>query len=239
MDLPLEEYLKPTPAVDSGARSIKEKAQELTIGQVKITDKAKSLFYFVRDHIKYSSSSPRYLFEHFRASNTLNKGDGYCVQTAILLAALARAIGIPARLGYVDVINHFPVGKMAEMMGTNVFIYNGYSELYIEGKWIKANPSLDLKTCQEHRIIPVEFDGTRDAMLHSHNQDGELHIEIIRDHGHYLDMPFDEVKEALEQTYGPGISERIKSSGYYHEIMENIEQIYGLEVVERIIKSDF
>ena len=240
MNLLLEEYLKPTAAVDSGTKSIKEKAQELTIGQVKITDKAKSLFYFVRDDVKFSSSSPRYLFEHFLASNTLNKGEGDCVQTAILLAALARASGIPARLGYVDVINYFPVGrKMAKIMGTNVVIYNGYSELYIEGKWIKANPSLDPATCLEHRIIPVEFDGTRDAMLHSHNQDGELHIEYIRYHGPYLDIPFDEIKEAIKQTYESGMYERIKSSGYYDEIMEFVEQTYGPEAVEIIVKSDY
>jgi transglutaminase-like putative cysteine protease len=64
--------LKPTPAVDSGARSIKEKAQELTIGQVKITDKAESLFYFVRDEIKYSPSSPRYFLNHFSQINLRN-----------------------------------------------------------------------------------------------------------------------------------------------------------------------
>ena len=57
MDLPLEEYLKPTPTIDCGTRSIKEKAQELTNRQEKITEKARSLFYFVRDEIKYNPYS--------------------------------------------------------------------------------------------------------------------------------------------------------------------------------------
>ena len=97
MDLPLEEYLKPTPAIDCGTRSIKEKAQELTNRQEKITEKARSLFYFVRDEIKYNPYSPRYLPEHYRASTILDRGEGYCVQKAVLLAALARAAGIPAQ----------------------------------------------------------------------------------------------------------------------------------------------
>jgi len=134
MNLPEAEYLKPTPVIDSEDRSITEKARALARRQDKITDKAQSLFYFVRDEIKYSGSSPRYLLEHFRASHTLKEGEGYCVQKAILLAALARASGLPARLGYMDLVIHFPFGKVAGTVGSNVLVYNGYSELYIEGQ---------------------------------------------------------------------------------------------------------
>ncbi len=193
MDLPLEEYLKPTSTIDCDSRSIKEKAQELAGRQESITEKAKSLFYFVRDDIKYNPYSPRYLPEHYRASAILDRGEGYCVQKAVLLAALARAAGIPSRLGFAVIRNHLPFGKLAEMMGTNLFVYHGYDELYIEGGWIKATSALDLKICQEHRIVPVEFDAKKDAMFHSHNQDGELHIEYVCDRGHYSDVPLNEL----------------------------------------------
>jgi len=43
--------------------------------------------------------------------------------------------------------------------GTNLFTHHGYDELYIEGRWVKATPTMDLKMCQEEGIIPVEFDG--------------------------------------------------------------------------------
>ena len=111
MNLPLEEYLKPTAAIDCDTRSIKEKAQELTNRQEKITEKAKRLFYFVRDEIKYDPYSPRYLPEHYRASTILDRGGGYCVQKAVLLAALARAAGIPARLRFANIRNHLHSGK--------------------------------------------------------------------------------------------------------------------------------
>jgi len=210
MNLPVEEYLKPTPTIDCDARSIKEKARELTNGQAKITEQAKSLFYFVRDEIKYNPYAPRYLPEHYRASMILDTREGYCVQKAVLLAALARATGIPSRLRFVDIRNYLPFGKLAEIMGTNLFVYHGYDELYLKGKWIKATPTFDLKMCQENRIIPVEFDAKKDALLHSHNQDGELQIEYVRDHGHYQDVPLEEIWNASIQAYGAERAERLK-----------------------------
>ena len=210
MDLPLEEYLKPTPTIDCGTRSIKEKAQELTNRQEKITEKARSLFYFVRDEIKYNPYSPRYLPEHYRASTILDRGEGYCVQKAVLLAALARATGIPARLRFANIRNCLPSEKLIEEMGTNLFVYHGYDELYIEGKWIKATPTFDLKMCQENQIVPVEFDARKNAVFHSHNQEGELHIKYICDHGHYPDLPWDKIQNARAQTYGAEVAERLK-----------------------------
>lgn len=217
MNLPLEEYLKPTPAIDCETGSIKEKAQELTSGQEKMAEKTKSLFYFVRDEIKYNPFSPRYLPEHYRASTILDRGEGYCVQKAVLLAALARAIGIPARLRFANIRNYLPFGKLAEIMETNLFVYHGYDELYIEGKWVKATPTFDLKMCQDHRIIPVEFDGKKDALFHSHNQDGELQIEYVRDHGHYQALPLGEIHNARAQAYGSEVAERLKMADSYNK----------------------
>ena len=202
MNLPIEEYLKPTSSIDCEANSIKEKAQDLTKGQEQITEKARSLFYFVRDEIKYNMYSPFHLPEHYRASTILDRGEGYCVQKAALLAALARAVGIPTRLRFADIRNHTLTKKAAETLGTNLLVYHAYDEFYIGGRWIKAAPTFDIKMCQENRIIPVEFDGKNDALLHSHNQDGKLHIEYVRDYGSYQDVIVDEILDALNKTYG-------------------------------------
>ena len=202
MDLQVEEYLKPTPIIDCNSRSIQEKAKDLTKGQENTKDKAKSLFYFVRDEIKYNPYVPRYLAEHFCASSTLSRGEGYCVQKAVLLTALARATEIPARLGFAKIRNNLLPEKMLKWMGTNVLPFHGYAQLHIEGKWVKATPAFDLKMCRENRIIPVEFDGKNDAIFHSHNQDGKLHIEYLTDLGQYDDVPLDKIWEAMTQTYG-------------------------------------
>jgi len=212
VSLSIEEYLKPTPFIDYETSSISEKAQALTRGRGQTAEKAKSLFYFVRDEVKYNMYSPFHLPEHYRASAILKRGAGYCVQKAILLAALARATGIPTRLRFADIRNHLATQKAIEEIGTNLFVYHAYDELYIDGRWIKAAPTFDMKMCQQMGYIPVEFDGKNDALLHSHNQDGKLHIEYVRDHGYYKDVPLDEILNAWNQAYGAERVQRFRET---------------------------
>jgi transglutaminase-like putative cysteine protease len=204
-----EKYLKPTPIIDCDHRMIQEKANEMTKGQEGIIEKSRALFVFVRDGIKYNPYLPRYLLEHFRASNTLARGEGFCVQKAVLLVALSRVIGIPSRLGFAVIRNYLVREKVAEMLGTNLLPDHGYAELYINGKWIKATSTFDLETCQKNRIIPVEFDGKDDAKFHSHTQDGKLHIEYILDHGFYEDVPLDEIRKWLTPVLKPEAKSKI------------------------------
>lgn len=193
----MDEYLQPTDIFDCDSESIKAKAQELTRGQEVDPEKAKSLFYFVRDGISYNLYVPKHMPEHFKASNTLARGKGYCVQKAVLLITLARAAGIPARLGCAKIRNYLVPQKVLDILKSNIFPWHGYAELYLEGKWVKATPAFDINMCRELRLIPVEFDGRNDARFPSHNLDGKPHIEYILDRGIFDDVPLDNIRKAL------------------------------------------
>jgi len=203
------DYLKPTATIDCDNQSIREKARSLTKGTNDSPGKAKKLFYWVRDEIKYNPLVPLEIFESYRASETLKRGEGFCVEKAAVLAALARAVGIPARLHLADIRNHLVSSRLLQVMGTNLFSYHGYTELYILRKWVKVTPAFDLKMCREKRIIPVEFDGQNHALFHSHDCDGKLHIEYVKDHGHRIDVPVEEILAAWMQHYGVGAQERL------------------------------
>lgn len=203
----LKKNLEPTLTIDCENKSIKKKAEDLTKKFEKDSRKAKSLFYFVRDEIKYHSGQ-NYLLEYHIASKTLKRQSGYCVAKAILLAALARAVEIPARLRFADIRNHRLPEKYKKLIKGNLLVYHGYDELYIGEKWVKADPAYDLELCEKHRIVPVDFDGKHDAKFHRYNQDGELHIEYVKDHGHYHYLPFGEMMDARKQIYGPDFVER-------------------------------
>jgi transglutaminase-like putative cysteine protease len=205
----MEDYLKPTATIDCDNQLIREKAWSLTEGTNDIAAKAKNLFYWVRDEIKYNPLVSLEIFEGYRASETLKKGEGFCVEKAAVLAAFARAVGIPARLHFADIRNHLVSSRLLKVMGTNLFSYHGYTELYIRRKWVKATPAFDVKMCQEHRIIPVEFDGQHHALLHPHNSDGKLHIEYVKDHGHRTDVPVEEILAAWMQNYGIAARDRL------------------------------
>ncbi len=198
----IERYLKPTPTIDSDNKSIKQKALDLTKGKKQAKDKAKSLFYFVRDEIKFIPHLPIGHLESYLASKILEIGGGMCIQKAVLLATLTRAAGIPALVHFIDIRNYRVPDKIKEVLETDLFPYHGYNELFIEGKWVKATPTFELKVCQENRLFPVEFDGKHDAMLPSHDLDGNPHIEYLQDHGHYDNIPLDEIYDAWTKAYG-------------------------------------
>lgn len=153
----------------------------------------------MRDKIKYNVYAPKYPAENFRASEILSRGQGYCVQKAVLLVTLARAVGIPARLGFALIRNNLVPPKLYKIMGTNIFPWHGYAELYLQEKWVKATPTFDLKMCQKQGIIPVEFDGQNDARFNHYNQEGKLHIEYLMDRGPFDDVPLEQIWQALRE----------------------------------------
>jgi len=196
----MEKYLKCTDIIDCDTKSIRAKAQALTEGLATDREKAVALFYFVRDEIKFNPYAAGDLLEYNKASVVLERGHGFCYQKAIVLVALARVVGIPARLGFADIRNQRLSQKFLErMFGCNRLVYHGWAELYIDGKWVMATPAYDLEMCRENHFIPVDFDGVNDARLHRYTEDGELHVEYIGEHGHYEDLPWEEILDARDE----------------------------------------
>jgi transglutaminase-like putative cysteine protease len=82
--LMMESYLKCTYAIDCEEKSVKEQAQTLTNVQETVIEKAVTLFYFVRDQIKYNPYVPLYTLDDNKASAALKRGEAYCVQKVAL-----------------------------------------------------------------------------------------------------------------------------------------------------------
>ena len=198
----MEKFLQPTPYIDCDAEPVKEKSLALVRGIPASRDKAIRIFYAVRDGIKYTIYGKRSQPEHFRASSVLSAGEGYCVQKAILLVALARAASIPARLRLAAIRSHLVPKELLKKRGTDLFPFHGYADLHIEGSWVKATPTFDIGSCTEGGLRPVDFDGQHDALLPSTALDGRPHIEYVEDRGFFEDVPFDAImKASLRHKY--------------------------------------
>ncbi len=197
-----KEYLEPTAIIDSDHPLVKGYAHDLTKDCATPIEKAVRLYYAVRDGIWYDPYTPFHLPEHYRASNTLKNKRGYCVPKAALLCALARACGIPARVGFVTVKNHLATKQLLEFLGSDLFVYHGYTDLFLDGKWVKATPAFNKELCQRHRVEPLEFDGRNDSLFQPYNLEKKLFMEYVDDHGVFSDIPVDEIVKAWERTYG-------------------------------------
>ncbi|MFX5622752.1 transglutaminase, partial [Acinetobacter baumannii] len=82
---------------------------------------------------------------------------------AILLAACARHCRIPARIGLADVRNHLATPRLLEALRSEVVAMHGYTELYREGRWVKATPAFNRALCCAFDVAPLEFDGVADS----------------------------------------------------------------------------
>jgi transglutaminase-like putative cysteine protease len=197
----LSNYLSPTAFIDCDNQTIVDYAHSKTDKNSSDVDKAVRLYYAVRDDIYYDpyrfSPDP----EKMKASYTLESKRGYCVAKAVLLAATSRAVGIPSRLGFADVINHLATERLKKLMGTDIFYYHGYTEFFLNNKWVKATPAFNRSMCEKFSVKPLEFDGANDSIFHAFDTQGNKHMEYLRDHGSFADLPLATIIEAYAVLY--------------------------------------
>lgn len=195
-------YLYPTEAIDSGNNDIREVAQKLTAALCDTGEKSVALFRFVRDEIRYNVYMVSTYFEDFKASVILTRRKGYCVQKAVLLAALARAVGIPSRLAFAKIRNHRVPCHLVRQTGSNILPAHGYAQLYVNGSWISVTPAFDGSLCEKSGLPTVEFDGIHDALLSRVDLSGRPFVEYLEKYEPQSDFPFPWLRERLLPIWG-------------------------------------
>lgn len=218
----MDQYLRPTAVINSDHPDVAAFAEKAMAGTLDPVERARRLFYEVRDGIAYDPRAPFYLPEHYAASTILQNGRGYCVQKACLLCTLGRIAGIPSRLGFADIRNRGASQEIIEMMGSDIFTYHGYTEFFLDGKWVKATPAFDMAVVEKHHIAPVEFDGHNDAVFPPVDLDGNPYVEYLTYHGTAADLPLDQVMAGWRKIYG---EDRVKMwRSLFEEHFRQIQQ---------------
>lgn len=193
-------HLSPTPQIDSDHPDVVAFARTHAQGDTE-QKRAVALYQAVRDPIRYDPYRID-LSEHgMTASTVLTQGFGWCVPKAVLLAAVARAAGIPARLGFADVKNHLSTEKLRQTMQTDVFVWHGYTELWINGAWRKATPAFNIELCDKFGLLPLEFDGVHDSLYHALDRAGRQHMEYVNERGSFDDLPLTQIRAAFAEVY--------------------------------------
>lgn len=197
----MREYLEPGRFIDSDHPALMEFANFHRGDSNEPREQALNLYRAVRDEIRYNP----YVFsrdpESLKASQALLAGESYCVPKANLLAACARHCGIPARIGLADVRNHLSTPRLLELLRSEVFAMHGYTEFYLDGRWVKATPAFNLSLCQVFGVEPLAFDGQQDSVFHPFNERGERYMEYLADHGQFADLPVAFFYAHLQRCY--------------------------------------
>jgi len=196
----MREFLSPATYIDSDHPAVIAFSRENAKGNTPL-ERAVSLYYAVRDGIRYNPFLDFSSDAAFRASQCIASGEGFCVGKAALLAACARADGVPARVGFADVKNHLTTPALRERMGSDLFVYHGYTELFLEGKWVKATPAFNVELCRRFKVKPLDFDGHEDSIFHAFDEEDRRHMEYLRDRGCYADVPAAEIMQVFREIY--------------------------------------
>lgn len=166
-----------------------------------VRERAVALYNAVRDSLRYDPYRIDLSPQGMRASTGLQQGYGWCVPKAAVLAAVARAAGIPARLGYADVRNHMSTERLRQTMKTDVFVWHGYTELWIHGAWRKATPAFNRELCDKFGLLPLDFDGEHDSLYHPYDRAGQRHMEYVNERGVFDDMPLADISRTFAEVY--------------------------------------
>lgn len=211
------QYLAASEIIDANHPEIRDFAADQCGRKTADIEKAVTLYYAVRDGLRYDPYSIDMTNHGLSASRTLASGRGWCVSKAVLLAAACRAQQIPARVGFADVKNHLSTEKLRESMGTDIFYWHGYTAIYLNDAWVKATPAFNIELCEKFRIKPLEFDGQEDSIYHPFDLDGRAHMEYVNFRGEFADVPVSEMKADFDRYY-PNMSTNTQRSNFDQEV---------------------
>lgn len=200
MTSPSPSTLAPTALIDSDHPAVVAFAHTHVRGG-NDRERAVALYYAVRDEIRYDPYRVDLSPAGMRASAAAESGFGWCVPKAALLAAVARVAGIPARVGYADVRNHLSTERMRQTMQTDLFIWHGYTDLWIDGAWRKATPAFNGSLCERFGLLPLEFNGHDDSIYHPFDKAGNRHMEYVNQRGAFDEMPLGTIVSDFQRVY--------------------------------------
>jgi transglutaminase-like putative cysteine protease len=168
-------------------------------------ERAVQLYLAVRDGFRYDPWNVHLDPAQWKASLVLERAGtegAHCIDKAMVLAAAARAVGIPSRLHFANVRNHIGTARLEAKLGTDLLVFHGYTGLYLEGRWVAATPAFNIELCERLGVEPLDFDGRNDSVFQAYDRIAGRFMEYVQDHGAYDTVPFDAMFAAWREHYG-------------------------------------
>ena len=118
-----------------------------------------------------------------------------------MLAASARAVGVPSRLSFYIVRNHIATDKLEKLLQKNYLVFHGAAELFLDNKWLKTTPAFNKRLCDFLKVEPLEFDGETDSIFQEFDKSGNVFMKYLHDYGAFADLPYELYLDELKKHY--------------------------------------
>ena len=192
--------LVPTRFVDHHDPAIRDVIDQLSLSGLADHERAIRVFEFVRDEVRYAFRAKPDPTD-YAASQILAEGEGFCVQKAILLAALGRAAEIPTAIAICDLQDETLPAYIVDVIGGPTMYHHGLNAFHIYGQWLLADASLSPDVITRKGYRPVVFDGSGDALLSATTLSGDPHATYTEWRGLFPDFDFDELIRTFAEEY--------------------------------------
>jgi len=211
---PMQDYLAATKLCDSDNPWLCQVAGAVVRDASTSEEKALSIFYHVRDAVRFSLA-----YSRSSASQTLKRGYGECGNKTNAQVALLRAVGIPARFRWVQARSEALHHLIADFVYRNMppVASHFWCQCFLSGEWVSSELMLDKPLYDgmlqeglitKEQVPTIDWDGKTDLVL--------LNPWITEDRGH---LPsFDDairVLQASEEGMPPLWVERIIAPVFY------------------------
>lgn len=181
----LDLFLRSGRYTDSDSPIIVGKAREITKGVATDSGKAIKIFAYVRDlPFDIVGGFSMLLAGKDKASDCISEGRGFCMHKATAFAALCRASCIPARIAFQIVEcpdKPFYPEKIRKMYGARPQLWHSGGEVYLNGKWIIADCTVDKEHGARCGRKVLNFDGISNLYT--------VEGPIIQERGSAAEMP--------------------------------------------------
>ena len=162
--------------VDIDDRRIKRLARRATKSAKTPAQKADALRKFVTDYVSDKSLDVGFA----TASEVARNKSGDCTEHGVLLAALARAAGLPAR--GVSGIVQVPSGPLGAD-NLKAFGFHMWTQVNIDGQWVDIDAALRQTDCDPTHIalalMPLNDEGMMDSLMAIFPLLGTLELDIV------------------------------------------------------------
>lgn len=170
------EYLRATAVCDAADSRIKRLSRRAVRGHKTPAEKADALRKFVTDYITDKNMDVGFA----TASEVARNRSGDCTEHGVLLAALARAAGLPARgvSGLVEIPRGYNPSDDASAFG-----FHMWTQVYIAGQWVGIDAAMRQTDCHPNHIavsiVPFGDEGLMNTAVSLIPLLGQLEIEVL------------------------------------------------------------
>ncbi len=175
----LDQYLQASSVCDSGDRKIRRLALRAAPRDDAPMVKARKLREFVTEYITAKGMDVGFA----TASEVAANRAGDCTEHSVLLAAMGRAAGVPAR-GVGGLVG-IPGGVRDDANGRMEFGFHMWTQVYIHGQWVDIDAAMRQTECDTTHIaitlVPLGDEGMMGEVWSIVPLLGQLDIKVLDD----------------------------------------------------------